>query len=260
MNARGGREASVRVAVLLALVTLIAAGVISLASDRGSGDSATAPSASTLPTTTTAVVPAVDAGTSTPTTTTTSSTTTSTSTTTTTTVAEPRLLEVSAVPGNALISVNTGVGSGVTAEGVLSETVAGPIELTVEADGYQTHTETLELEADTQLQVWLDKPGQLLHKIAQWSTAGAPKQVAFTPDNREVWVTLLSGTGFQVFDPSGELLAAIDLPEAGSVEVIFNRDGSRGYVSQMPRVSSVRNTSLVATSISYTDAVSIWLT
>ena len=141
------------------------------------------------------------------------------------------------MPDSALIQVSTGDGRGITAAGSLSETVAGPVELTVEAEGFQTHAETLQLEADTELRVWLDKPGQLLHKIAQWGTAGAPKQVAFTPDSQEVWVTLLSGTGFQAFDRSGEILAEVDLPEAGSVEVIFNRAGTRGYVSQMETAS-----------------------
>ncbi len=71
-----------------------------------------------------------------------------------------------------------------------------------------------------------------------FSTGGAPKQVAFTPDGSEVWVTLLAGAGFEIFDPhTGEQLATVDLPEAGSVEVIFNGAGTLAYVSQMETAS-----------------------
>ena len=64
------------------------------------------------------------------------------------------------------------------------------------------------------------------------------QQVAFNPDSTEVWVTLLNGTGFQVFDPlDGELIASLELPEAGSVEVMFNKAGTKGYISQMETAS-----------------------
>ncbi len=67
-----------------------------------------------------------------------------------------------------------------------------------------------------------------------FTTGKAPKQVAFTPDSRELWVTLLGGRGVEIYDPvTGELLDDVDLPEAGSVEVIFNHSGDTAYVSQM---------------------------
>jgi DNA-binding beta-propeller fold protein YncE len=51
-------------------------------------------------------------------------------------------------------------------------------------------------------------------------------------------VTLLGGSGFEVFDPhTGQRLAAVDLPEAGSVEVIFNAAGTKAYISQMETAS-----------------------
>ncbi|MBW3603588.1 MAG: YncE family protein [Actinobacteria bacterium] len=81
---------------------------------------------------------------------------------------------------------------------------------------------------------WLDPDGQLHHKVAQFKTGSAPKQVAFTPDRRELWVTLLGGPGVEVFRPrSGKRLATIDLGKHGAVEVIFTADGSTAYVSQM---------------------------
>ncbi len=236
MEGRVRGDGSARVAVFLALVTLVAAGFLSLATGRGSQDPAVAPTAAASPPVTgTAAATSPDELTTTTASTTTTSTTSTT--TTTTTVPERRLLEVVAVPENATISISGGGGLGITAEGSLTETVAGPVDLTVEAAGFQTHLETLDLNGDTQLKVWLDKPGQLLHKVGEWGTAGAPKQVAFSPDNQEIWVTLLSGSGFQVFDRDGEVIAAVELPEAGSVEVIFNRSGNRGYVSQMETAS-----------------------
>jgi sugar lactone lactonase YvrE len=235
MEGRAGGRGSARFAVLLALVTLIGAGIISVVTSRGSGEPAAATPTPASTTTTTAAAAPVSIAVAT--TTAPTATSTTTTTTTTTTIPQPRLLEIVAVPDNASISINTSDGLGITSEGVLSEMVVGPVELAIEAEGYQAHRETLEADADTELMVWLDRPGQLLHKIAQWSTAGAPKQVAFTPDNQEIWVTLLSGAGFQVFDRNGGLIAAVELPEAGSVEVIFNRAGTRGYVSQMETAS-----------------------
>jgi YVTN family beta-propeller protein len=107
----------------------------------------------------------------------------------------------------------------------------------VEAPGYET--ETVVLGADeTTFTPWLDKSGQVLDKLIEFDSGPAPKQVAFRPGHDELWVTLLAGRGFEVYDPaSGELLAAVDLPEAGSVEVIFNQAGSLAYISQMETAS-----------------------
>lgn len=81
---------------------------------------------------------------------------------------------------------------------------------------------------------WLDPPEQLHHKVAQFKTGSAPKQVAFTPDRKELWVSLLGGPGVEVFRPrSGNRLATIDLGDHGAVEVIFTADGTTAYASQM---------------------------
>jgi YVTN family beta-propeller protein len=115
---------------------------------------------------------------------------------------------------------------------------AGPATLTVRAAGYNDLTVDFDATTDITLDLYLDPPGQLLHKLTVIPTGNAPKQVAFTPNGTELWVTLLAGSGFEVYDPAtGELLGAIDLPDAGSVEVIFNRSGSRAYVSQMETAS-----------------------
>ncbi|MGH8911270.1 MAG: YncE family protein, partial [Acidimicrobiia bacterium] len=77
-------------------------------------------------------------------------------------------------------------------------------------------------------------PGQLVDKLIEFPVGILPKQVAFTPDSAELWVTLLGGDGLEVYTPlTGQLIEEVDLPQAGAVEVIFNRAGSFAYVSQM---------------------------
>ena len=111
---------------------------------------------------------------------------------------------------------------------------AGEVMLEFQAPGYDTKHVMLDVSADTSEMVHLDKEGQLVSTITVFDVGGAPKQVAFTPDNSEIWVTLLDGDGVEVYEPfTGELIAEIDLVGRGAVEVIFNRAGSLAYVSQM---------------------------
>lgn len=80
-----------------------------------------------------------------------------------------------------------------------------------------------------------DPAGQLVRSVNRYATGRAPKQVAFTPDGKELWVTLLGGDGVAVHHAvSGAKLAGIRLGRhGGAVEVIFTRDGKTAYVSQM---------------------------
>ncbi|TDD29316.1 YncE family protein [Kribbella turkmenica] len=80
-----------------------------------------------------------------------------------------------------------------------------------------------------------DPSGQLVRSVNRYATGRAPKQVAFTPDGKELWVTLLGGDGVAVHNAvSGAKLAGIRLGRhGGAVEVIFTRDGTTAYVSQM---------------------------
>jgi hypothetical protein len=120
----------------------------------------------------------------------------------------------------------------------VSVTAAGLLEVEVEAEGYRSEHFTVPAEIEGTYEVFLDPPDQLVDRRAVWTTGAAPKQVAFTPDGSELWVTLLAGSGLEVYDPAnGALLAAIDLPEAGSVEVIFDSTGQTAFVSQMETAS-----------------------
>lgn len=87
--------------------------------------------------------------------------------------------------------------------------------------------------------VWAaEANGQLHHKLGETRTGPSPKQVAFSPDGSELWVPLLGAVGVDVYRvPTLERIARIKLGTKGGVEVIFNRAGTRAYVSQMHTAS-----------------------
>lgn len=104
-------------------------------------------------------------------------------------------------------------------------------------DGTQVE-ETIELVSDTTRTVYARPAGQLVTKLIEFDVSGAPKQVAFTPDSSELWVTLLNEGGIAIHDPvTGELIDNVALNGDGSVELTFTRDGSTAYVSQMETAS-----------------------
>lgn len=152
----------------------------------------------------------------------------------------PRELSVVVYPTEADVNTSATDATGASVEGgpELTARMSGPVSLTVDAPGYRSETLTVASELSGAVEIYLDPSDQVVDRTMVFTTSGAPKQVAFTPDSSELWVTLLSGTGVEVFDPrTGSLLTAIDLPEAGSVEVIFNAAGTRAYVSQMETAS-----------------------
>jgi len=160
--------------------------------------------------------------------------------TTTTRPPEPRSLTIEVHPPEASVSLNTADGFSAQGQGpdpITAEIPAEVVEVTVSADGYQDYHGEIVLDgapgATTEAVIWLDRPGQLVHKLFEVEVGGAPKGVAFTPDGTEVWATILNGSGVDVIDvASGQVTATIDLDQ-GAVEVIFNRSGDTAYVSQM---------------------------
>jgi YVTN family beta-propeller protein len=112
----------------------------------------------------------------------------------------------------------------------------GKAELRVEAPGYQSLRQTVVLGASTPVIARrLDPLGQLHRHRWEAQTGSNPKQVAFTPDGLELWVPLLGSRGVDVFRTTdGTKVANIALGnQYGAVEVIFNREGTRAFVSQM---------------------------
>jgi YVTN family beta-propeller protein len=111
------------------------------------------------------------------------------------------------------------------------------LTLTLAARGHNRLTQRVTLDRARSLDLWLDPSGLLLHKLGEFETGSNPKQVAFTPDERQIWVTDLGGRGVQVFDARTlRLIKDIDLKQ-GAVEVIFDRAGTTAFVSQMQTAS-----------------------
>ncbi|MDH4280544.1 MAG: YncE family protein [Acidimicrobiia bacterium] len=143
-------------------------------------------------------------------------------------------------PPEAAVNLHTANGFSAQGQGpdpITVEIPAEVVDVTVSADGYQDYRGEIVLDgvsgATTEATIWLDRPGQLVHKLFEVEVSGAPKGVAFTPDGSEVWATILNGSGVEVIDvASGHVTATIDLDQ-GAVEVIFNRSGDTAYVSQM---------------------------
>ena len=82
------------------------------------------------------------------------------------------------------------------------------------------------------------RAGLLHHKLGELRSGSNPKQVAFSPDGRELWVSLLGGHGVEVFDTrTMRRRKAIRLGKHGAVEVLFTRDGRTVYASQMETAS-----------------------
>lgn len=148
----------------------------------------------------------------------------------------PRSIEIRVYPSDAAaeIAVTDASGSAITSEGGFEGNLLGEVALEVEAEGYRRESHVIAPEQEGTYEVFLDPPDQVVDRTMAFATGAGPKQVAFTPDGEELWVTVLAGAGVEVYDPeTGEELATIDLPEAGSVEVIFDSSGETAWVSQM---------------------------
>ncbi len=103
-------------------------------------------------------------------------------------------------------------------------------------------------------------PRQLVTRVGYAKNIPAPKSLTFSPDGKEMWATSLMNekAGLDVFDVSfmnkgltaqvnslagtsnslasttiAKRIATIVLPGGGAVEVIFSKDGTKAYISQM---------------------------
>ncbi|MGH2554439.1 MAG: YncE family protein [Actinomycetota bacterium] len=148
-------------------------------------------------------------------------------------------LTVRSHPAGASLRLGTPDGSTRTVRTPFKGRVAeGRVELTLRLKGYNPLTEYVDLRKNRTLDLWLDPAGLLHHQLDQFKVGPAPKQVAFTPDGDELWVTDLGGDGVEVYDAqSGKRLGDVSLADKGAVEVIFTDDGATAYVSQMQTAS-----------------------
>jgi DNA-binding beta-propeller fold protein YncE len=149
-----------------------------------------------------------------------------------------RLKVISEPPGAQLRIVRENGSAIVEPTPFLGTVTGGHLRLTLTMRGHNPLTEDLDLDRDRMLLRWLDPAGLLHHKLGVVETGPAPKQVAFTPDGREIWVSLLGGHGLRVFDRATlRRTADVRLGSHGAVEVVFTRDGRTVYASQMETAS-----------------------
>ena len=160
-----------------------------------------------------------------------------TSTTSPTLVAQK--LSLQSNPGGASVRITLSDGTAVTGKTPFSQPVpGGQISVKLSLPGYNPVTRTIVLTKARSVTTWLDPAGLLYQSVIRFKTGPAPKQVAFSPDGKELWVSDLGGYGVEVFDPAtGKRLALVKLGQHGAVEVIFTRDGKTVYASQMETAS-----------------------
>ncbi len=82
--------------------------------------------------------------------------------------------------------------------------------------------------------------GQIVKKIYKISKTPAAKSIAFSPDGSEIWTTLLLNEtrGVSIYNSqTGDKITDINLNNGGGVEIIFSKDGSKAYISQMETAS-----------------------
>ena len=151
----------------------------------------------------------------------------------------PQSLKLASKPTGARLTITLQDGSTVTGTTPFSEQVpGGNITVSLAKTGYNTAVRELALDDAQSITMWLDPKGLLHESLVRFKCGPQPKQVVFSPDGKELWVSLLAGHGIEVFDPTtGTKLDQVALGEYGSVELVFNRAGTRLYVSQMETAS-----------------------
>ncbi len=148
----------------------------------------------------------------------------------------PQPVTVKARPASARVSLLRDGSAIATGTGSCAATLpAGPLTIRITAAGRNTYSRDLFLERPLTVDVSLDPEGQLVHGLGTIACAGAPKGVALSPNGREVWATILNGPpSIEIFDPrTRRRVGGIDLGRHGAVEIVFSRDGTRAYASQM---------------------------
>lgn len=148
----------------------------------------------------------------------------------------PQHLKVSVTPKSGRIRVRARGTEVATAKGRLAADLpSGEITIEVTAPGKNTFERTLFLDRALDLKVRLDPEGQVVRGLGVIGCAGAPKGVALTPDGSEAWTTILNGPpSIEIFDPrTGERMGEVDIGKHGAVEIVFSKDGSKAYASQM---------------------------
>jgi DNA-binding beta-propeller fold protein YncE len=152
----------------------------------------------------------------------------------------PQPLEIASKPDGAGLTITLQDKTTLTGITPFSADVpGGDITISLAKTGYNTAVRDVALDSPQSLTMWLDPEGLLYQSLVRFKCGTQPKQVAFSPDNEELWVSLLGGRGVEVFNPStGKKLGQVTLgTKGGAVELVFNQAGTRLYASQMESAS-----------------------
>jgi len=115
---------------------------------------------------------------------------------------------------------------------------AGRLVVTLRAAGFNTIRRSVFLDAPRKFEIWMDPKGLLHHCVNVFGCGPSPKQVAFSRDGRQLWVSTMGATGVEVYNwRTGRLLGRVDMGPNGAVEVLFTRAGKKVYASQMQTAS-----------------------
>jgi len=112
----------------------------------------------------------------------------------------------------------------------------GEIKIELSLPGYKTVEKKLVVSGDYSNKFYLDFSKQIVDHLLNINSVPSPKGAKFTPDGKELWVTMLlnEARGVGIFHPlTGKNSDNINLDDGGGVEVIFSKDGSKAYISQM---------------------------
>lgn len=150
----------------------------------------------------------------------------------------PQRVSIAAHPAKTRITCASGDATRSATGGVQGSLPAGPLTVTAEAPGYSPVRREVFLDGPLSLDVWLDPVGQLVRTVSAFRCVPAPKGVAVTPDGSQMWVTaLVTQPSIEAYDRAGRVIGKVDLGRSGAVEVVFNRDGTRAYASQVQSAS-----------------------
>jgi YVTN family beta-propeller protein len=147
----------------------------------------------------------------------------------------PQKLDIAANPEVVNVTITLQDGTTVSGKTPFKEEVpGGNIKVELNKKGYNTATRRFELVQPSMLKVWLDPAGQLVESIVRFKCGRGPQQLAFSPDGRELWVSLLGGQGLEVYNPTtGDKTGEVALGGQGAAELVFTEDGETLYATNM---------------------------
>lgn len=147
----------------------------------------------------------------------------------------PQRLDITASPEVVNVAITLQDGTTLSGKTPFSEDVpGGAIQIELSKKGYNTAGRRFTLGQPSTLKVWLDPAGQLVESVVRFKCGRGPQQVAFSPDGRELWVSLLGGQGLEVYDPAtGAKTGEVALGDEGAADLIFTKDGETLYTANM---------------------------